>query len=141
MTPDIEAVRPLPRFPEPDTEPFYARCREHRLSYQTCRKCGAIVFYPRSHCTRCTSTELMWHDSEGRGTIYSVTIMRQHGHPAFRARLPMAVALVDVDEGFRLLAEIVTDDPFSVHIGQPVTLAWITEGEVTLPGFTPVAES
>ena len=140
MASDIEPARPVPRFPEPDTEPFYARCREHRLSYQTCRSCGAIVFYPRSHCTRCTATELQWHDSEGRGLIYSVTVMRQHSHPALRARLPVAVALVDLDEGFRMFSEIITTDPSALRIGQRVTVTWIEEGDVVLPAFTPAEE-
>jgi uncharacterized OB-fold protein len=130
-------ARPLPRFPEPDTEPFYAGCREHRLTYQVCRDCGGIVFYPRSHCTHCTGTNLEWRESAGRGSIYSFTVMRQHGNPFYKTRLPMPVALVDLDEGFRMFAEIVGSDPDALRVGQRVQVSWLDEDGVSLPAFTP----
>lgn len=137
MADETMPMRPLPRFPEPDTKPFYDQCREHRLSYQVCGDCGGLVFYPRAHCTHCTGTNLEWRDSDGRGTIYSVTVMRQHGHPAFKARLPMPVALVDLDEGFRMFAEIVGADAEAIRVGQRVRVSWLDEGEISLPAFTP----
>ena len=45
--------RPLPHFPEPDTEPFWTATAGHRLTYQVCGQCGQVVFYPRRHCTGC----------------------------------------------------------------------------------------
>jgi len=134
-------MRPLPRFPEPDTKPFYDRCRDRRLAYQRCRDCGGVVFYPRAHCTHCTGTDLEWRESAGRGTIYSFTVMRQHGHPAFRARVPFPVALVDLDEGFRMFAEIVGADPEALRIGQRVEVSWLEEGGITLPAFAPASDA
>jgi uncharacterized OB-fold protein len=55
-----EAIRPLPRLPEPETGPFWAATASHELCYQVCRSCGATVFYPRGHCTRCMSPDLDW---------------------------------------------------------------------------------
>jgi uncharacterized OB-fold protein len=133
--------RPLPRFPEPDTEPFWRMTREHRLGYQVCEDCGGIVFYPRRHCTHCTSERLAWRESAGRGRIYTYTVIRQHGHPAFREMLPFVVAFVDLDEGFRILTHIIDCSPEDVQVGQPVEVAWIDAGEVSLPVFRPVAQT
>lgn len=132
-----EAERPLPRFPEPDTEPFWRATREHRLVYPVCRACGGVVFYPRRHCTHCLSDDLEWRTSAGWGTVYTFTVIRQHGHPWFRSRIPYVVAFVDLDEGFRLMTHVVGTDPEQVRVGQRVRLAWEDAGEVALPVFEP----
>ncbi|MBO0701808.1 MAG: Zn-ribbon domain-containing OB-fold protein [Candidatus Dormibacteraeota bacterium] len=134
------AARPGPRFPEPDTEPFWAATREGRLTYQVCRRCGGIVFHPRRHCTHCTSLELDWRTSAGKGTVYSFTVIRQHGHPFFRGRVPYVVAFIDLDEGFRMLAEVEAPDPSQVRIGQRVEVRWEDGGEVRIPLFVPASD-
>jgi uncharacterized OB-fold protein len=128
--------RPLPVFPEPDTEPFWAATREHRLVYQVCPGCGEIVFHPRAHCTGCLSGELEWRESAGRGTVYTFTVIRQHAQPYFRQRTPYVVAFIDLDEGFRMLAEIEAD-PAAVRVAQRVALAWEDHAEVSIPLFRP----
>ncbi|MCL8209102.1 MAG: Zn-ribbon domain-containing OB-fold protein [Actinomycetia bacterium] len=132
-----EAERPLPRFPEPDTEPFWRATREHRLVYPVCRSCGGVVFYPRRHCTHCGGDDLEWRTSAGLGTVYTFTVIRQHGHPWFKSRLPYVVAFVDLDEGFRLMTHVVGTDPEAVRVGQRVRLTWEDVGEVALPVFEP----
>ncbi|MGH7919688.1 MAG: Zn-ribbon domain-containing OB-fold protein [Candidatus Dormibacteraceae bacterium] len=138
MTDVTTAVaRPQPRFPEPDTAPFWEATREGRLTYQVCRGCGGVVFYPRAHCTHCTSLELDLRISAGRGTVYTFTVIRQHGHPFFRGRVPYVVAFIDVDEGFRMLAEVLAPDPAEVRVGQRVELRWEAGGDVRIPVFVP----
>ncbi len=132
-------ARPLPHLAEPDTAPFWRATREGRLTYQVCRRCGAVGFYPRAHCTGCGGPELEWRTSAGEGTIYTFTVIRQHGHPFFAGRVPYALALVDLDEGFRMLTEIVGADPEQVRVGQRVELAWEDAGEVRIPVFRPRA--
>jgi uncharacterized OB-fold protein len=75
--------------------------------------------------------------SAGRGTIYTYTVVRQHGHPFFRAHAPYVVAYVDLDEGFRILAEVATE-PGTVHVGQRVEVTWEDHDEVAVPLFRPV---
>jgi len=128
--------RPLPLFPEPDTAPFWAATAEHRLTCQVCRSCGQVVFHPRRHCTCCTSGDLEWRDSAGAGTVYTYTVIRQHGHPFFRARLPYVVGLIDLDEGFRMLAEIAAD-PQALRVNQRVTVTWEDHAELSVPVFEP----
>lgn len=126
--------RPLPTLAEPDTAPFWAATKQHRLTYQVCASCGEIIFYPRRHCTSCLSTDLRWHDSAGSGTVYTYTVIRQHGLPYFRSRLPYVVAFIDLDEGFRLMAEI-DAPPDAIAVGQRVTIAWEDHAELAVPVF------
>lgn len=136
---DVQSAtgRPLPEFPEPDTGPFWEAAKEGRLTYQVCRRCRGIVFYPRGHCTHCTSLDLDLRTSEGRGTIYTFTVIRQHGHPFFRGRVPYVVAFVDLDEGFRMLAEVAAPDAAEVRIGQQVEVRWEETGDLRIPIFVP----
>ena len=126
--------RPLPNRAEPDTGPFWAATKQHRLTYQVCGSCGEIVFHPRRHCTGCLGTDLRWHDSAGGGTVYSYTVIRQAGQPYFRSRLPYVLGFIDLDEGFRLLAEI-DAAPDAVQVGQRVTVGWEDHADLAVPVF------
>jgi hypothetical protein len=128
--------RPLPSLAEPDTAPFWAATRDHRLTYQACVSCGKVIFHPRRHCTNCLSVDTRWQDSAGGGTIYTFTVIRQHGQPYFRSRLPYVLGFIDLDEGFRLLAEI-DAAPDAVQIGQRVTVGWEDHAELAIPVFRP----
>ncbi|HEY5476221.1 MAG TPA: Zn-ribbon domain-containing OB-fold protein [Tepidiformaceae bacterium] len=133
--------RPQPRFPEPDTQPFYDATKAHRLTYQTCKSCGAVVFFPRAHCPACGSRELAWQDSKGLGTIYTFSVVRLNRHPAFAPLGPYAIAYVDLDEGFRILTNIVgvNDPTMDIAVGQRVQVEWQDqESGIALPLFRPV---
>ncbi len=108
----------------------------HRLTYQVCAQCGQVVFHPRRHCTGCTRGEPEWRDSAGRGTVYTFTVIRQHRQPFFAGRIPYVVAMIDLDEGFRMLAEIEAD-PDTVHVNQRVTVAWEDHPGLSVPIFRP----
>ena len=62
----MAAKRPQPRFPEPDTQPFWDATKRHELTYQTCNKCRTVVFYPRHHCTACGAGDLTRQVSKGQ---------------------------------------------------------------------------
>jgi uncharacterized protein len=129
--------RPLPRLPEKDSEPFWRATKEHRLTYQTCNACGNVVFYPKHHCTNCGSPELTWNDSRGEGVVYTYSVVRANRSPAFRDYVPYAVAYVDLDEGFRIMTNIVGVEPGEVKIGMRVKVKWEDHEEVALPFFEP----
>ncbi len=136
-----KAQRPLPRFPEPDTEPFWEATKRHELAYQTCDACGEVIFYARQLCTACGSLDLSWKVSQGQGSVYTFSVVMQSRHPAFKDLGPYAVAYVDLDEGFRIMTNVVgVDDPISdIVCGMRVKLVWEHqgEGEVSLPMFEP----
>ena len=129
--------RPLPSLAEPDTAPFWAATSDHRLTYQVCTSCGEVIFHPRRHCTNCLSADTEWRESAGGGTVYTYTVIRQHGQPFFRSRLPYVLGFIDLDEGFRLLAEIDTG-PDTVQVGQRVTVGWEDHADLAIPVFRPV---
>ncbi len=132
-----EPTRPLPNPKEMDTGPFWQATRDHELRFQRCDDCEAIVFYPRRHCTSCLGGNLSWHTSEGLGTIYTFSVVRQSYHPFFRSRAPYAVAWIDLDEGPRILSNVVgVEDPAAeLRIGQRVKVEWEDHEELAIPLF------
>ena len=127
--------RPLPTLLEPDTQPFWEATKNHELRYQVCDDCDKIVFYPRRHCPHCMGLNLSWKTSQGEGSVYTYTVIRQIGHPAFRERAPYIIAWIDLDEGFRMLSTIVGDE---ITIGQRVRVTWDDqENDISLPLFAP----
>ena len=123
-------TRPLPALTEADTAAFWRACGEHRLTYGTGPD-GEVVFFPR----RVEGGQV--RESAGRGVVYTYTVVRQHGHPYFRTRIPYVVAHIDMDEGFRMLAEIAAD-PDEVHVGMRVQVDWEDHGETAVPVFRPI---
>ena len=134
--------RPQPRFPEPNSGPFWEGVKAHELRYPSCDACGAIVFYPRLHCPACLSTALSWNVSNGEGTVYTFSVVRQNRMPAFIELGAYSVAYIDLDEGFRMMSSVVgVDDPTAdIHIGQRVKVEFEEqdEGEYPIPVFRPI---
>lgn len=135
-----DASRPLPNLGELDTREFWLATKNKELRYQRCNACGTVVWHPRRHCTGCTRGELTWHTSAGRGTIYTFSVVRQSYHPFFRTLVPYAVAWIDLDEGPRLLSNVVgvTDPGRELECGQRVEVTWEEHEEVNIPLFKPV---
>src|SRR3990172_10425612 len=123
--------RPMPVFPEQDSQPFWEGAQRGELRYKRCDDCQSVVFYPRAHCTACGSARLSWHVSGGAGTVYTFSVVRQSRNPAFAELGAYAVAYVDLDEGFRIMSNVVgVQDPVrDVHCGMRVKLRWEDQGE------------
>ena len=134
-----EPARPLPDIAELDTGEFWRRTKNRKLCYQQCASCDGRVFYPRGHCPHCGSGDLAWHQASGNGRIYSFSVIRQSYHPFFLSRVPYAVAWVDLDDGIRILSNVVgIDDPGSdLEIGQKVRVSWEEHDELCIPLFEP----
>ena len=127
-------LRPLP-VPDGDTKLYWDAAKEHRLSIQRCADCQRSVFYPRSICPHCGSDRLHWIDSSGRGTVYSYTVV--HRAPGgFTDAVPYVVALIDLEEGVRLMSNVVDCAPGDVQIGEHVEVTFddVTP-DITLPKF------
>ncbi|TMC14460.1 MAG: Zn-ribbon domain-containing OB-fold protein [Chloroflexi bacterium] len=126
--------RPLP-VPDRDTAPFWEAAREGRLRIQRCLGCGRNVFYPRPVCPHCLSSELGWIDCSGRGSVYSYTVVHRTSEE-FRDQVPFTVALVELEEGVRLLARLDVGEP---RVGMPVEVAFErVSDELSLPHFKEV---
>ena len=135
-----EPTRPLPRSDEADTREFWAATKDKKLTYQQCDSCDTVVFYPRRHCTGCTSGTLVWKESSGKATVYTYSIVRQSYHPFFRNKVPYAVAWIDLEEGPRILSNVVgVEDPVNdVQVGMKLEVEWEEHEDLNVPLFKPV---
>jgi uncharacterized OB-fold protein len=123
--------------PTSETAAYWAAARAQRLLIQRCASCGHCQFYPRAFCIECLSERIEWINASGQGRIYSYTICRIAPSPAFEARLPYVVALIDLDEGVRLLANLLDAELADVAIGARVGVCFEAVSEsCTLPQFT-----
>jgi hypothetical protein len=131
-------ARPVPVV-TPEMRPFYEGARQRELRVQRCRACGALRFPARALCSQCLATDAEWVAVSGRGEVYSFNVMHQVYHPGFAAEVPYAVVLVQLDEGPRLISNLVGLAPDAIRIGMPVRVVFeYVSPEITLPKFTPV---
>jgi uncharacterized protein len=130
------SARPRPKL-DADGAPFWAAAREERLVIQRCADCGTLRYYPRRQCPVCWSDTCEWVQASGRGTIYTWSIVRRAPSPGFQDIVPYAVALIDLDEGVRVLSRLVDSALEEVRIGASVQVRFeVLDNEVTLPLFT-----
>ncbi|RQR22894.1 Zn-ribbon domain-containing OB-fold protein [Burkholderia sp. Bp9143] len=119
-----------------DSQPYWDAAREKRLLIRRCDACETTHFMPRHLCPNCWSDRLTWIESQGTGSVHSFTIVRRAPLASFGARTPYVVALIDLDEGPRMLTNIVGDDALSVRIGDRVTVTFEDRGDgAMLPQF------
>lgn len=110
------AMKPQPRITA-DARAFWDACAEGALTFQRCGSCGHAQFPPRPFCTRCRTAEPAVARSAGLGTVHSHTTVLRPPTPAFAADIPYVVALVDFDEGFRMMVNVRGCAPEEVRIG------------------------
>ncbi|HVF31495.1 MAG TPA: OB-fold domain-containing protein [Acidimicrobiales bacterium] len=107
------------------SEPFWEATREKRFLVQRCDACDVAIFYPREVCPGCLSSEsLSWRESSGRGTIYAASVQEKPANPLMADRVPYVVALVELEDGIRLMSNVVNCEPYDATVGRPVTLTW-----------------
>jgi uncharacterized OB-fold protein len=119
-----------------DDDPFWAAAAEGRLVLPRCRACSTYIWYPRATCPRCHATDAEWVPGSGRATVYSYTVNTRAFGP-WADRTPYVIAYVELEEGPRVLTNIVGTDPGSVHIGQAVAAAFEPAGSTQVLRFTP----
>lgn len=119
----------------PLTEPFWDGCAEGELRFQRCGDCGAAIFNPAYVCRACTSHDLRWEVSAGLGTVFSYTICHRPMTPQFTD--VYAPVIVDLDEGYQMLSDVVGCDAADVHVGMRVRVLFHMIADRTLPYFAP----
>ena len=130
-------TKPLPD-PTPATQPFWDGLREHKLMLQRSKKTGKAIYYPRSVSPHGPNDTLDWVECTGRGTVYSFTIARRPTAPQWAEDGDYAIAIVEIDEGARLTANIVNCPSDEVQIGMRVKAVFVdVTPEVTLLQFEP----
>ena len=130
------ADRPVP-LADNVSRPYWEAAGRGELLYQECPACGHRQLYPRALCTDCGATP-EWRTASGRGTVHTYTVIRQNWAEPFREMLPYVVAMVELDEGPRLMSNVTDCAPEDVAVGMPVE-AWYLpfDDGVALPMFRP----
>lgn len=123
----------------PETAPYWDGARAGKLLLQRCLECRGVHFYPRRTCPACWSERVEWIEASGRGRVHSFTVIHRPPAPAFASRVPYVVALVDLEEGPRMMANVVGDGALDVAIDDPVTVTFESRGGIALPQFARAA--
>jgi uncharacterized OB-fold protein len=119
------------------SRPFWDGCKRHELLLQKCSACGHVWFPPSSRCPQCLSTDYEWSKASGRGRIWSWIVMWQRYFRAFEAEIPYNVAYVTLEEGPRLMTNIVGVENDAIHCDMPVVVVFEdVTAEISLPKFT-----
>ncbi|MCW2522492.1 MAG: Zn-ribbon OB-fold protein [Frankiales bacterium] len=130
-------AKPVP-VPTPETQFYWDRAKERELWLPKCGNCGRLHFSPRAFCPFCSSVDIGWIRSSGRGTVESFIINHTPG-PGYAEQGPYAIAFVLLDEGIRLASNLleVEQTPTAITIGMPVEVTFEERGEWTIPQFRP----
>lgn len=112
------------------TEGFWSAVDRRELVRPVCGDCGRNFFTPQIACPACLSENWAYEPSDGRGRVYSATVVHKPPSPGFA--VPFRLGIVDLDEGWSMLAELVGN----AAIGTPVTVTWIERDGRVLPAFT-----
>lgn len=116
---------------------YFDALKKGVFEIQCCNSCSAHVFYPRSICPHCGSDQLTWVAPSGRGTVYSTTTVRrkaEHGGD-------YNVALIDLEEGVRMMSRVETVPSSAVAIGMKVRAGIADTGEARVVVFFPMQEN
>jgi uncharacterized protein len=131
------ASKPVP-VPTPETKPFWDGCAAGELRIQRCTDCERPYFYPRPVCPHCGSTDVGWFTASGDATLYSYVINHRPA-PGFEDDAPYAIAVVQLAEGPRMMANIVglPPTPEALVLDMPLRVRFEQRGDVSLPVFAP----
>ena len=123
---------------EPESEPYWTALREGRLLLKLCASCSQYHSYPRPFCPFCWSEDVSWVEASGGAVLYTHSVVFRNDLPPFGEQVPYIAAMVDLDEGPRMMTRVVDCEPDQLKIG--MRLSFRTEAvtdEVTMAVFAP----
>jgi uncharacterized OB-fold protein len=124
--------------PDPETLPYWDAARGGKLLIRRCRACKRAYFYPRDFCPHCWSEDVAWEEASGRATLYTWSVVRRNDLPPWGERVPYVAAVVDLEEGPRMMTNVVGCDPDELAIGMPLVVDFRQDTEeITAPVFRP----
>ena len=137
-----EAAIPKIKRPAPgvsdDNRFFWEGVKQGKLLIQRCKSCGDLHHPPGPVCPKCQSFDWDTIESSGKGTVYSFVVMHYPEVPPFE--YPNPVGLIELEEGVRLISQLIGVKPGDVKVGQKVQVEFVTfDGDLVLPQFRPVA--
>ena len=122
----------------PETQGYWAATRDKKLVVQKCSTSGKFQHPPRATSIHDLGGPVEWHEVSGKGTIHALTVHHRPGNRFMKGKTPYAVALIDLEEGVRIMSNVIECDPEKLKIGDAVTVAWdpLPDGR-HLPQFKP----
>ncbi len=116
----------------PETQFFWEKVQESELWLQRCRDCDRPYFYPRFFCPHCHGTNVEWFRASGLSKLHTYLI-NHHPAPGFEDEAPYAMAIVELDEGVRMMSNIrgVENTPENLVLDMPLQVVF----EALNPGF------
>lgn len=131
----------LPRT-DPLSDGYWDAAAQHRLAAQRCCSCSRLHHPPVARCPQCHGSTFDWQTMNGTGTVYTFTVVHHSVHPVTADSMPYVLAVVELDEGPRILTNLRDIEPSDVRIGLPVAVTFedLADG-VSLPQFRPVNHS
>ena len=135
------ADKPRPKRPRPattiDNAFWFEAAKQHKLVIQRCASCKVLRHPPRPRCDKCGSYEHDTVEASGKGTVYSFVVVHYPQVPSFEYPLP--IGLIELEEGTRLVADLIGIEPDAVKVGMPVEVEWLDlDEDLSLPAFRPV---
>ncbi len=135
MTTKKKYTKPLPTI-LPETKEYWKATTRGELLLQKCNSCGQLIYFPRIMCYKCLSEDLGWTKSTGYGIHYIYTIIHRAAHKSFEQELPYVYAIVELDDGPRMITNIVNIEPNKVRIGMRVKVVFEeATPEISIPKF------
>ena len=132
---DTPARSDLPTI-EDESRPYWDAAAEGRLLVRSCTDCGAIHHYPRPFCPECWSENVEWKEASGRATLYTWSTVFVNDMYPFRERLPYIAAVVDLEEGPRMMTNVIDTEPDDLEIGMALEVAFRpVDDQITAPVF------
>jgi uncharacterized protein len=140
---ELENKKPLPSITT-EAKPFWDAAAQQKLMMQRCQFCAAYVWTPRPSCVDCGSNDLEWTVMSGKGRVYSFTVIRQvvgrAASKAFEPDIPYVIAWIDLEEGPRMISNVITCPVEDVELGMRVSVIFEQQSpEIWLPKFRPAS--
>ena len=134
-----EYRKPLP-VADVDSDEFWNGCHRHELLLQRCEQCHSFHYPPAPICPQCFSMNLKWEKASGKGEVYTYTIVRRPLSPEWEKDVPYTVGVIQLNEGVRMVSNVIGCKPEDISIGMKVEVAFedVTEN-ISLPKFKPVS--
>ena len=128
--------------PTPDTRFYWESAQRGVLALPLCVACGTCFFYPRTHCPGCLSDAVEWIEASGRGMLHTYVICHAPA-PGFEDETPYVIAIVELEEGLRMMSGLVdvAPDPDALELDMPLEVLFVTQGQSRIPKFRPARTS
>ena len=131
-----------PRFDQPliedESRPFWDGLRDGKLLIKHCTACDAFHYYPRPFCPSCWSDDVEWYEASGRATVYTYSTVYVNDLPPFGPQVPYVAAVVELEEGPRMMTRLVDCTKDDITLGMPVEVTYTDlDDELKIAVFRP----